>query len=339
MTSSPQIYILLPVHNRCKITSDFIKCLKKQTYRNYHLVLIDDGSTDRTSETVLDLLPDATIIRGKGNWWWGGSLQQGHNWLVQERVPAEDYVLVMNDDTEFEADFLETGLSIMKDHRRTLLTATGYNLTTGQPQDPGGYKFAWKDLVCYETHDVSETNCLSTRGMLATVGDFLSVGGFYPRLIPHYLSDLEFTMRAQERGLKLMLHSDFKIGIDFDKTGNRDLSNETYIQYLLKNFSRRAAMNPIAWTNFIILRCPKEIKVKTLFKFWTLVLNRLFFVRSISLIGHRFIVQSISSIKIIVSFVIRQGVRLIPFGMQQRMKKVVPAAIKRRLRKYHDNVH
>jgi glycosyltransferase involved in cell wall biosynthesis len=64
-----KIFILLPVYNRKDMTEKFIRCLKAQTYQNYHLVLIDDGSTDGTEEMVCSYIQDPTMIRGKGNWW------------------------------------------------------------------------------------------------------------------------------------------------------------------------------------------------------------------------------------------------------------------------------
>ena len=48
----PKIYILLPVHNRREVTRGFVECLAAQTFSDYHLVLIDDGSTDGTAEMV-----------------------------------------------------------------------------------------------------------------------------------------------------------------------------------------------------------------------------------------------------------------------------------------------
>jgi GT2 family glycosyltransferase len=100
------IYILLPVHDRCEITRRFIVCLKAQTYLNYHLILIDDGSTDGTAEMVGEMIPLLTILRGKGDWWWAGSLQRGYEWLKSNsEVSSQDCVLIINDDTEFESDF------------------------------------------------------------------------------------------------------------------------------------------------------------------------------------------------------------------------------------------
>ncbi|MEO8935379.1 MAG: glycosyltransferase, partial [Burkholderiaceae bacterium] len=70
-----KIYILLPVHSRRALTERFIRCLQAQTYTDFHVVLIDDGSTDGTAEMVAALLPGRlTILTGTGDWWWGGSL-------------------------------------------------------------------------------------------------------------------------------------------------------------------------------------------------------------------------------------------------------------------------
>lgn len=262
------VYVLLPVHNRRNITEAFVECLKKQTNQNFRLILIDDGSTDGTAEAVKRVVGDVVIICGDGNWWWGGSLQQGHDWFKRNNVAGNDVVLIMNDDTAFEPDFISIGLRLLECNPNTLLTATGYNLKTGSPQDSGGYTLDWKTLGFSETHENELINCSSTRGLMTTVADFLDVGGFFPRLIPHYLSDLEFTMRAQKKGKKLMTHPDFKIGIDFDTTGQRELGKESFNEYLRKVFSKRAAMNPVYWSNFILLHSPWRYKLSNLRRIW-----------------------------------------------------------------------
>jgi len=104
---TPTIYILLPVHNRRAITEKFIDCLVAQSYSNYHLILIDDGSTDDTGGMVRAKITNLTILKGKGDWWWAGSLQQGMNWLKQNGVEDRDVVVFMNDDVIFERDFLK----------------------------------------------------------------------------------------------------------------------------------------------------------------------------------------------------------------------------------------
>src|SRR5262245_50993659 len=97
----PELYILLPVHNRRETTRRFLACLRAQNFQNYHLLLIDDGSTDGTAEMAREVFPTLMVLRGNGDWWWAGSLQQGIEWLRQREATAEDVVLMINDDVTF----------------------------------------------------------------------------------------------------------------------------------------------------------------------------------------------------------------------------------------------
>src|SRR5690242_9998065 len=120
------VYILLPVFNRKEITVKFLDFLKRQTYKDFTLVLIDDGN-DGTAEAVLEKMPEAIILKGKGKWWWGGSLHQGYKWLKNEKKSADDLVVIMNNDVIIKDDFLATGVSLMKDNKKTLLLAAAYD--------------------------------------------------------------------------------------------------------------------------------------------------------------------------------------------------------------------
>lgn len=270
----PMVHVLLPVHDRIRITLAFVECLKSQTYGSYRLVLIDDGCTDGTAAAVKAALPGTIVLAGRGNLWWAGSLQLAFDWMRQCALPADDVVLIMNDDTSFDADFIGAGLRVLARNPATLLTATGYNMKTGEAQDSGGYIMDWKTLGFSETHDNARMNCSSTRGLMTRVGDFIDVGGFYPRLIPHYLSDIEFTMRAHEKGKRLMIDESFRIGIDFETTGHRDLGDAGFLRYLRIIFSKRAAMNPLYWSSFILLRADWRYKLRNLRQIWGAVVRQ-----------------------------------------------------------------
>ena len=77
----PPILIILPVHNRRATTALFIRCLRAQTYTNWHLLLIDDGPTDGTADMVRSEISKLTVLCGIGSWWWAGALHQGYRWL------------------------------------------------------------------------------------------------------------------------------------------------------------------------------------------------------------------------------------------------------------------
>lgn len=261
------VYILLPVHNRREVTRRFVDCLKEQTWQNYHLVLIDDGSIDETQEMVRSEVSALTVLTGIGDWWWAGALQQGYNWLRNQEVKEQDLVLIINDDTEFETNFLENAVNLCREHSRSLLLAEssrrGSDSLVG-----GGVHVDWRSLTFREATTVDEINCLSTRGLFMAVKDFVALGGFFPKLLPHYLSDYEFTIRAQRRGMKLLAVKSLKIWVDEEATGYHQFDDETFKGFLKKYFSKKSDANPFAWTAFIGLACPWRWKLLNWMRVW-----------------------------------------------------------------------
>ena len=97
------VYLILPVFNRIKHTKQFIDDLLKQHDQDFHLILVDDGSADGSAEWVSARLgKKVTILRGKGKWWWGGSLHQAYLFLSKRQTekgdygPVEDIQLIIN---------------------------------------------------------------------------------------------------------------------------------------------------------------------------------------------------------------------------------------------------
>ena len=250
-----KIHILLPVHNRHAITRRFIGYLNAQTCRNFHLVLIDDGSTDGTEEMVREEVPAVTVIKGEGDWWWAGSLQQGYDLLKSQDVALSDFVLIINDDTRFEPDFFEKAVAILMDRERTLLLAQCFYSKNGVLNDAGVH-VDWMRLTFHQAKSVEEINCLSTRGLFLRVSDFLTIGGFYPKLLPHYLSDFEFTIRAHRRGMKMLTDPTVKIWFDEETSGYHTLKGKSFIAALNRLFSIKSSRNPLAWAAFIALASP-----------------------------------------------------------------------------------
>ncbi len=263
-----KIYILLPVYNRRQITNRFIQCLKNQTYGNYRLILIDDGSTDGTEEIVRSQIKDLAVITGKGNWWWAGALQQGYRWLKTEPRDPNDIVLIMNDDTQFESDFLERALEILEPHPRTLLLAQRYSQSTGKLLDKGVHA-DWRRLTFVPAEKPGDINCLSTMGLFLRLRDFLTIGAFHPKLLPHFTSDYEFTLRAHRKGFKLIVDPSVKLWVNEETTWNRLVGDEPFSVFMNRLFSKKSPINPIVWTFFIALACPWKWKLLSWFRIWT----------------------------------------------------------------------
>jgi GT2 family glycosyltransferase len=262
---SPRIHVFLPVHNRRATTEKFVRCLLAQSYTNWHLLLIDDGSTDNTADMVRTLVSSATVLRGEGDWWWAGALHQGYEWLRRAELPVDDLVLINNDDTEFDSDFLTNAVAAMKP--RSLLVAQAYKLATGEFCEAGVY-WDWKAFTCTAVREGTDFNCFSTRGLFLRAGDFLEIGGFYPKLLPHYLSDYEFTMRAHRKGFALITAPEVRLYYDEGLTGIRSTEGQPFFRAVRMTFSKRSSGNPVYWTSFVLLSSPKRYVPLNAIRVW-----------------------------------------------------------------------
>ncbi len=245
-----KLHIVTAVHNRYKITESFIKDLKNQTYKNIHLILVDDGSTDGTDKMVLNEMQDATILYGDGNLWWGGAMHKAYRY-IKENVIDNDFVLIMNDDTNFEKDFLRIGVDLLKQNENSLITACGYSSNSGDQID-GSINC---DISSGETFLLNPSeygNCASTRALFLTAKTFKKVGGFHPKLLPHYGSDYEFTIRANKKGFAIKSFVTLRYTYDETTTGDIDYSSLT----LKKLFSKRSVYNPVYRFAFIFFVTP-----------------------------------------------------------------------------------
>jgi len=98
------------------------------------------------------------------------------------------------------------------------------------------------------------------------VKSFVDLGGFYPKLLPHYLSDYEFTIRANNRGYNLIIDKSFSIEDSEQNTSG--FNYDKLYEFFKFCFSPKYSMNPIYFSNFVLLCAPLRYKAKNLFRVW-----------------------------------------------------------------------
>jgi GT2 family glycosyltransferase len=262
-----KIYILLPVHNRKEITRHFVECLRTQTFTDYHLVLIDDGSTDGTAEMVKKYIPSSTVLVGSGDWWWAGSLQRGLDWLRSKSVDASDLILFINDDVKFAPDYLQCAVRVMANRKHVLMLSRFRRVGCDRILETG--VFANLRRMSFEISDTADRiNCLSTRGLFVHWQDLKAIGGFHPTLLPHYLSDYEYTLRAHRKGFKCETSDDLLIVPTDEATGHRVINDASFLNFMKKYWSKKSAINPVYWSAFVVLTSEPMWVIPNLSRVW-----------------------------------------------------------------------
>lgn len=255
------VYVITAVHNRYPITEAFVRLLCNQTYQNIQLLLVDDGSTDGTADMVKKRMPNAVILKGDGNLWWGGALHKAYIWL-KNHAEKDDYIWISNDDTWFPEDYCEKAISILESNGNCLLTGYGVSKQSGKQVD-GAVNFVFPECGGYRT-DKSEAyeNCASTRSLFLKADHFIKAGGFHPVLLPHYGSDYEWTIRCcRKNKISVYCTDKLKYEVNEETTGYHDPK----VQSLKKIFSKKSMSNPFYKMSFALLAAPWG---KKMFSVW-----------------------------------------------------------------------
>lgn len=101
----PSVSVILVNYNGFEDTVDCVKSLKKITYDNYRVIVVDNGSSVSPTKEQLDYLREHTdYVSSGGNLGFSGGNNFGMKYAEQFKP---DYYLLLNNDTTVEPDFLD----------------------------------------------------------------------------------------------------------------------------------------------------------------------------------------------------------------------------------------
>jgi len=155
-TSAPSVAIILVNWNSYDVTHDCILSLKKITYPNFTIVLVDNGSVDGSGERLVQQHEEMIVLYAGKNLGFTGGNNLGLRYALNHGF---DYSMMLNNDTFVEPDFLTILIDhLLKDpaigavqprihfnHDRSLLWNggsyfnkwTGFTYTKGENRLPG----------------------------------------------------------------------------------------------------------------------------------------------------------------------------------------------------------
>lgn len=102
----PLVSVIIPTYNRAHVLTRAIDSVLAQSYRNYELIVVDDGSTDGTADLVQSLLrPEITLVRQNGN--------RGQNPALNAGITTSKgtYCAFLDSDDEWHPGYLSRVMS------------------------------------------------------------------------------------------------------------------------------------------------------------------------------------------------------------------------------------
>jgi len=113
-----KVSIIILNWNGLKNTIECLESLKKITYPNYEVILVDNGSKGNDADILKEKYKDyIRLIRNKKNL----GFAEGNNVAIREVIKEgkSDYILLLNNDTAVEPDFLDELIKCAKRHLNT----------------------------------------------------------------------------------------------------------------------------------------------------------------------------------------------------------------------------
>lgn len=234
----PLVVTVILNHNQYELTAECLKSLKKISYPNYRIILIDNNSNDRSIERLREEFPDVLFVVSKTNL----GCASGRNLGVRKAVEmGAKYVLTIDNDTVVAENFLDELVGTMeKDNNVAAVHPLVYYFdkewgiqSTGHVYNPylGRSYTPYHRLRDVNLTKNEERDWLGGGAQLTKVEAFKTVGLFDDDLTPWSNEDMDWGIRARKKGYKLLFVPSAKI---WHKKKPTNICNEFFCYHIYR---------------------------------------------------------------------------------------------------------
>jgi GT2 family glycosyltransferase len=262
--AAPKVAVVIPVHDGLELTRRCLSALEAQRPAEFETVLVDDGSTDGTTDYVRTRHPRVTVLKRDGTLWWSGAVNAGCRHAIAHG--ADVVVLFNNDNVDCSVDVISrlagvayaTGACVSvvalvegAGGDRTILHSGGSLDWRGR-----GQQLRETGLAFAADERVEECDWLPGTALAVRTDVFDALGGADDRRFPQYRGDIDLTLRARRAGRSCLVVRDAWVLNDKSQTGfrfDRPLGPRRVVAGLV---SRRSPYNLREAVWFAVRHCP-----------------------------------------------------------------------------------
>ncbi|MBV6627760.1 MAG: glycosyltransferase family 2 protein [Rivularia sp. (in: Bacteria)] len=234
---SPKVSVIIPTYNRAHLVQDAVESVLNQTYQDFELIVIDDGSTDNTKE-VLAVYKDKLAYIYQENR--GRSSARNHG----IKIAQGEYIAFLDSDDVWFPDKLERQVPILEYAPSDVVLVHGYKCMVDKNLQPvAGWELKLRRLYAQaekgeETYEnYLQSTCIFTSTILLRKTALLEINGYdvsiqgredldlYLRLL---LQDYCFAFISEPALIKYRCH---------ENNTNEVSSNYSYLQVYEKHLN------------------------------------------------------------------------------------------------------
>lgn len=210
------ITVLLTCHNRKMKTYSCLEALlncELDDSFELKIYLVDDGSTDGTTEFIQGKFANLQIIQGSGNLFWAGGMRTAWKY-ADEHEKNTDYYLLLNDDTIVFKDTLKRLFSDL------LYVGETKSIIVGPTQNPetkkisyGGHKilnwFLFKSEMVVPNDKFPQRCELGNANIMLVPKEVYKAIGPLSEKYTHGIADYDYTLMAFKNDIYTYVSSGF----------------------------------------------------------------------------------------------------------------------------------
>jgi GT2 family glycosyltransferase len=199
------IAVLITCHNRKEKTlsclTALFNCILPDGY-TFDVFLVDDGSTDGTSNAVKEKFPQVNIIQGNGNLFWNRGMHLA--WTIAAKTNDYNYYLWLNDDTCLYPNAIEELVTYCVSMNNNALISSTLQSSISGIATYGGQK----GRLLVPNGKLQECETVNGNCILIPRVIFQKVGNL-DYVFRHAIGDLDYGYRVGKAGFKLYIAPDY----------------------------------------------------------------------------------------------------------------------------------
>jgi GT2 family glycosyltransferase len=259
--------VVIPVHGGLPLTVRCLESLRECDPLPVMVVIVDDGSPDRTAEHLATHESDVHVLTGSGDLWWGASINLGCEYAV--RRGAETLILLNNDDVVLSRNLLREMVRLVDERTGCVGATTLVEVPDGGRSILGaGGGLDWRRRGTLlrgvgepfvESQAVTECEWLPGMALAFPSAVFTELGGIDASAFPQSRGDADFTIRARGLGYSCVVSSSCWIVNDRTQVPI-DFSQRLRVSDLFRGLVVRNSNYQLrATVRFFLRHCPRRL--------------------------------------------------------------------------------